>query len=123
MMYYDKRNDIFRTEQAFDKYGNAEYTEYSDEAYKALFDCDVFHYVAQDPVTKLPVQTENKALKSDPAFWRRRREKKCFPFINRGQLWYDSLTDIQKAELTTWYKAWLDVTVTFTEPAKPAWLK
>ncbi len=53
---------------------------------------------------------------------RRRREKYCFSVINRGQIWYDTLTDGQKAELKNWYNAWLNVTKTFVEPAKPAWL-
>ena len=122
MYYYDKSEDIFRLNQKYDENGKGMYVEYTDAAYKALFDCDVFHYVAQDPVTKLPVQKENNA-RTDPDFWRRRREKKCFPLINRGQLWYDTLTEVQKEELRAWYKAWLDVTVTFAEPVPPAWLK
>ena len=54
---------------------------------------------------------------------RARRQSICFPIINRGQLWYDSLTDLQKEELKVWYKAWLDVTKTLVEPTKPEWLK
>lgn len=54
---------------------------------------------------------------------RRRREKQCFSVINRGQIWYDTLTESQKAELRVWYKAWLDVTKTLVEPQKPEWLK
>lgn len=122
MWYYDKSENLFRISQKYDENGNGIYVEYTDEAYNKLFDCDVFHYVGQDPITKLPVQLENKALKSDLDFWRRRREKKCFPIINRGQLWYDSLTDVQKTELRAWYKAWLDITKTYAEPVKPIWL-
>lgn len=51
------------------------------------------------------------------------REKECFDIINRGQLWYDSLTDSQKNELRYWYRAWLDVTMTGDIPQKPVWLK
>ena len=29
----------------------------------------------------------------------------------------------QKDELSSWYRAWLDVTITLTPPAKPLWLK
>ena len=54
---------------------------------------------------------------------RRRRDKQCFSIINRGQLWYDTLTEVQKEELRAWYKAWLDVTVTFIEPVPPVWLR
>ena len=54
---------------------------------------------------------------------RRRREKECFPIINRGQLWYETLTKVQKAKLKEWYRAWLDVTETLVVPEKPIWLK
>lgn len=51
------------------------------------------------------------------------REAQCFSYINRGTLWYETLTDLQMAELRTWYKAWLDGTQTLTVPEKPSWLK
>ncbi len=53
---------------------------------------------------------------------RRRREVECFPIINRGQLWHDSLTEEQRAELKEWYQAWLNVPETLTVPNKPEWL-
>lgn len=53
---------------------------------------------------------------------RSRREKECFPYVNRGQLWYATLTVKQLAELSTWYKAWLQVTTTKQVPERPAWL-
>lgn len=53
---------------------------------------------------------------------RERREKECFKFINRGSLWYDTLTAEQKAELAVWYRAWLDAPQTLVVPAKPSWL-
>ena len=58
------------------------------------------------------------------AIWRlrRMREKYCFSVINRGKIWYDTLSNEQIAELKDWYQAWLDVTDTMVEPAKPAWL-
>lgn len=55
--------------------------------------------------------------------YRQQREKDCFPIINRGELWYERLTDQQREELQFWYQAWLDVTKTHTVPAKPEWLK
>lgn len=54
---------------------------------------------------------------------RARRESECFPVINRGQLWYDRLTEGQKSELSAWYQAWLDVTETKEAPEKPAWIE
>lgn len=54
---------------------------------------------------------------------RYQREKECFPYINRGSLWYSMLSEQQKIELNTWYHAWLDVTATLVVPSKPSWLK
>lgn len=54
---------------------------------------------------------------------RNQRERECFPIINRGALWYETLTEIQKEELKVWYKAWLDVTDTLVAPIKPSWLE
>ena len=53
---------------------------------------------------------------------RSQREKVCFPYINRGYLWYGKLTDEQKEELDDWYQAWLDVTDTKIAPKAPEWL-
>ena len=53
---------------------------------------------------------------------RSKRETECFPIINRGQLWYDTLSEQQKAELKEWYIAWLNVTDTLIIPNKPNWL-
>lgn len=53
---------------------------------------------------------------------RLKRHKLCFPYINRGELWYNRLSDIQKNELDTWYQAWLDVTDTKVIPTAPEWL-
>ena len=50
------------------------------------------------------------------------REKKCFPVVNRGSLWYETLTSEQVTELREWYAAWLDVTKTLKIPKKPKWL-
>ena len=54
---------------------------------------------------------------------RQRREVECFSIINRGKLWYDTLTPEQLEELQEYYKKWLDVTETLVEPTKPEWLK
>lgn len=55
--------------------------------------------------------------------FRAKRETECFSIINRGQLWYNTLTEEQLAELKTWYKAWLDITETRVIPTKPSWIK
>lgn len=54
---------------------------------------------------------------------RKQREQECFPIINRGQLWYSTLTAEQYKELQVWYQAWLDVTETLVAPEKPGWLE
>lgn len=51
------------------------------------------------------------------------RECECFSYINRGQLWYNTLTEEQKVEFQEWYYAWLDITKTLKVPVKPKWLK
>ena len=53
---------------------------------------------------------------------RHKREKKCFPIINRGALWYNHLSEEQRAELDVWYQAWLNVTETKVVPEIPEWL-
>ena len=56
-------------------------------------------------------------------FLRHIRENECFSIINRGQLWYAMLTEVQVIELRHWYNAWLDVTETMVIPTKPNWLR
>lgn len=50
------------------------------------------------------------------------REQECYKIVNRGQLWYGTLSLSQLAELTKWYKDWLDVTKTLEIPEKPDWI-
>ncbi|HEL1234607.1 TPA: DUF2977 domain-containing protein [Streptococcus equi subsp. zooepidemicus] len=54
---------------------------------------------------------------------RLQRNRECFSVINRGQLWYDKLTDKQREELQQWYDDWLNATSTKKIPSKPSWLK
>ena len=53
---------------------------------------------------------------------RRQREEECYPVINRGWMWYLSLTLSQWRELRSWYLDWLNVTDTLTPPERPAWI-
>ena len=57
------------------------------------------------------------------SYLRKRRERECFDIVNRGNLWYDTLSEEQREQLKNWYKAWLDVTDTKTIPEPPQWLK
>lgn len=72
------------------------------------------------------VKSENKQKeiedKRELANLRSQREKICFPYINRGYLWYSKLTDEQKEALDSWYQAWLNVTDTKVIPEMPEWL-
>lgn len=74
----------------------------------------IFNGEAPNPVNP----TEN----SMKAQLRVMREKECFSIINRGTLWYDTLSVSQLAELKNWYIAWLNVTDTFVIPEKLDWL-
>lgn len=65
------------------------------------------------------LELENERVLHD---LRLQREKACFPYVNRGSLWYNKLTDTQKEELEAWYQAWLDVTETKVVPTAPEWL-
>lgn len=65
------------------------------------------------------IELEDEKLLHD---LRLQREKACFPYINRGYLWYGKLTEEQKEELGAWYQAWLDVTDTKVIPTTPEWL-
>lgn len=66
----------------------------------------------------LEMQNQQKLLEL-----RKQREEECFSIINRGQLWYNTLTDWQLKELDEWYKAWLNITDTKIIPESPTWLK
>ena len=53
---------------------------------------------------------------------RQKREKECFPIINRGQAWYNLLTFEQKEELDKWYIAWLNAPETGEIPEVPTFI-
>ena len=53
---------------------------------------------------------------------RQRREAECFSVVNRGWIWYSTLTLSQWRELRSWYLAWLNVTETRSPPERPLWI-
>lgn len=65
---------------------------------------------------------QNKELLLLKGRLKNRREKECFPVINRGVLWYNKLSNEQYIELMNWYNAWLDVTKTLVAPTAPKWI-
>jgi hypothetical protein len=64
---------------------------------------------------KVDIETRKNIL-------RQMREEQCYPYINRGELWYGKLTEEQKTELNVWYQLWLNVTDSLIIPQKPLWL-
>ncbi len=67
-------------------------------------------------------KAEADHLEEERTSLRERREKECFSIINRGWMWYSTLTLSQWRELRTWYLAWLNVTSTMSVPDRPAWI-
>ena len=65
---------------------------------------------------------DTNRLESEKASLRERREKECFSVVNRGWIWYSTLTLSQWRELRNWYIAWLKVTETMTPPERPSWV-
>ena len=81
-------------------------------------------YKAQDGKTLFDEEQDTSlAEESEKETLRQRRQTECFTFVNRGQLWYATLSIKQMAELTAWYTAWLKVTETKAIPEKPEWLE
>lgn len=76
-------------------------------------------YMQSEEYATKKLAYEQKAKLSDI---RRRRESECFPVINRGELWYERLTEEKRQELETWYQAWLDAPETLVIPDLPEWL-
>lgn len=78
--------------------------------------------LTEDEVAKIEKSLQDTRLSK----LRQQREVECFPIINRGQLWYDTLTDEQKTELKEWYVAWLNLPNNYptndTIPQKPSWI-
>ena len=80
----------------------------------------------QFKIVEIPPLTEEARLE----LLRSNRESDCFTIINRGELWYNKLTENQKQELSEWYQKWLDVTEetnkdengNYIIPEKPNWL-
>lgn len=97
--------------------------QYSAEEYRA--DVDATPNLLQKVLTNkeawkqyvITLVTEREKQKI-----RSQRESECFSVINRGQMWFDTLSEKQKSDLNDWYRAWLDAPETLTIPDKPEWL-
>jgi hypothetical protein len=67
----------------------------------------------ENPATFLPENIEHL---------RNIRDFLCFRVVNRGGVWYNTLTEQEKTELMEWYLAWLNITETKVVPKEPEWL-
>ena len=93
---------------------------------------ELFSYITnntnrEDVFRIVPDETGKPVVIEIPIDWarifRKRRSRECFPIINRGSFWYNTLTEEQKTEVQTWYQEWLDAPTTLIEPIKPTWSK
>ena len=114
----EKRKYFFETFEVIPLEMNLE--EFTEKYPEDLSDGAHF-YIEKEITTdeQLKEQIKIKAKQND---LRSQREKECFDVVNRGVLWYDTLTQEEKSELKTWYKDWLDVTETLKVPKKPKFL-
>ncbi len=104
----------------------AEYENGGKEIEKVIDVEGVEYEPARDEEEKILVYihyTEEELLENKKNELREKRDVECFSIINRGKLWYDTLTSEQIEELNEWYRAWLDVTTTLVEPKRPEWIK
>ena len=90
--------------------------DHFERNYRAYRIKDGALFFDEEQATALQTEGENVQLRVE-------RDAECFSVINRGWLWYDTLTEKQTKELRKWYKDWLDVTNTRKKPDKPSWLK
>lgn len=121
--HYD---EVQAVEEQFHYETIAEYPNGGKEVEKVIDVEGVEYKPARDEVENIYVYityTVEELLENKKNSLRLRREEECFSIINRGKLWYDTLTSEQIEELNEWYRAWLDVTTTLVEPKRPEWIK
>ena len=100
--------------------GGEEYD--SPEDFDSFLDrFDVFKLV-DGKLVRDAEKEESDRRETELASLRERREAECFSVVNRGWIWYSSLTLAQWRELRTWYLAWLKVTETGAIPDRPTWI-
>ena len=106
-------------DELISKYKN-EFIDMTNEQYE--FKPNKASYIEKEQVILLDFD-ESILKEYDKVELRNKREKECFSVINRGELWYDNLSQEQLEELKKWYNDWLNVTETLKEPVKPSWIK
>lgn len=112
-----------------------DHVEENEYVYGFLIEEDIFSFCTSHPhltdggyflvnneIVENVEETQKCLVNHEKMRLRELRKSECFTIVNRGQLWYASLTVMQIQDLTNWYQAWLDVTDTLTVPPKPEWL-
>lgn len=89
--------------------------DFARQQYRAYRLLDGILTLDEDRLTSLQLADRQNAIRA-------RRERECYPVINRGQLWYEGIGLARLAELRQWYKAWRDAPATLIVPDRPAWL-
>ena len=93
------------------------------EELESFLECFTGYKVENGILVKDEEKDTAERLNLKKSILRQRRKTECFSYINRGQLWYTTLSVKQLAELTAWYTAWLKVTETMEVPDRPDWLE
>lgn len=125
----DKVVKFYNDENMVDKSNSYIIGESEDEFaylnYQTIDETGAYLWKIEDGklTSRTDAEKEQDRKRSQAYSLREMRKRECFSIINRGQLWYNRLTDAQKAELDVWYNAWLDVTETLVVPDKPTWLE
>ena len=103
------------------------YTEIADTEWFALLQNKAeYDIIINNQLDNHPMLYTDEELKKEyqRKILRERREVECFPYVNRGELWYEVYvnTEEKKVEFKQWYLDWLAVTETLVAPDKPEWL-
>ena len=92
------------------------------EDFDAFLDNCFCYKLSEGKLIRDTEKEEADHLEEQKTSLRTRREKECFSVVNRGWIWYSTLTLAQWRELRSWYIAWLKVTETMTPPERPNWV-
>lgn len=120
MKYYDKTGFYLKQNKQNTRY------EIEDKEEKRLHKLVDSYSSIEDVARIVPDKNGKpifKIIEVDYAAVYRRQRLYCFSVVNRGQSWYNNLTEQQLFELDEWYQAWLDAPETLIRPETPSWIK
>lgn len=94
--------------------------EIEDLDYKSLLEkqSQGFEIFTDDdgfPNFRTKIYTDEEQLE----YLRLKRNEECFSVVNRGTVWYDTLSQEQLENLKNWYTDWLNITETKVVPVMP----